>query len=505
MATLMSTTQATAPPVPDGLLRPLPVGATVDEDLHARIDALAQSLPASLGDLDQALTGIQAYAEYDAAVNHALEHVWPRRGELIAGENKERRALVLFARHHMTEAARARILRRLAKDPSAAVRRSVASALNASPVAEVALPASQDGTWDARGWRFGVAQGRMFKHKQGVRVQKGNGVPQLKTVGDVRKLLGIRTPQQLGWFLTATDGADAPYRRFTIPKRDGSDRTICAPGPQLRFVQRAILDTILAKLPTHDAAHGFIKGRSIVTNAAVHQGARVIVKFDLHDFFPTIHVHRVMGLFASFGYGIEDGRFAIDDDSRAVAPVLARLCVYAANPRDWGRAATPQGAPTSPAISNLVCRHLDARLEGLAAANHGKYTRYADDLTFSFQDEAPNLGRFRWWVDQICHQEGFIVHQGKFRVIRNSQQQRVTGVVVNEVLRVPRQERRRFRAVLHNCRKHGVDSQARGHRAFAEYLRGFASYVHMVHPEEGKRLLAEVAALLGDTGSQPSP
>ena len=107
------------------------------------------------------------------------------------------------------------------------------------------------------------------------------------------------------------------------------------------------------------------------------------------------------------------------------------------------------------------------------------------------------MGRFRWWVDQVCHQEGFFVNQRKFRVIRASQRQVVTGIVVNDELRVPRPERRRFRAILHNCRKFGVDSQARGHPRFADYLRGLASYIHMVHPEEGVELLREIEELLG--------
>ncbi len=158
----------------------------------------------------------------------------------------------------------------------------------------------------------------------------------------------------------------------------------------------------------------------------------------------------------------------------------------------------PQGAPTSPALSNLVCRRLDARLTGLARCNKGVYTRYADDLTFSFRKaEGIDLGRFRWWVDQVCHQEGFLINQKKFRVIRASQRQLVTGLVVNDELRVPRDERRRFRAILYNCRKHGVQSQARGRADFAGYLRGFASYLHMVDPEEGAELLNEVEALLG--------
>jgi retron-type reverse transcriptase len=158
----------------------------------------------------------------------------------------------------------------------------------------------------------------------------------------------------------------------------------------------------------------------------------------------------------------------------------------------------PQGAPTSPAISNLVCRRLDARLAGLAKRNKGVYTRYADDLTFSFKKSQDlKLGRFRWWVDQVCHQEGFFVNQKKFHVIRASQRQLVTGIVVNDELRVPREERRRFRAILHNCRAHGLESQAHGRSDFTAYLRGFASYVHMVHPEEGREFLRAVEELLG--------
>src|SRR5204863_6333705 len=145
----------------------------------------------------------------------------------------------------------------------------------------------------------------------------------------------------------------------------------------------------------------------------------------------------------------------------------------------------------------LVCRRLDARLEGLARRNKGVFTRYADDLTFSFKDPKLELGRFRWWVDQVCHQEGFFVNQDKFRVIRGSQRQLVTGIVVNDELRVPRDARRRFRAILHNCRKHGVASQAREHPRFEAYLRGFASYINMVHPAEGAELLRQVEELLG--------
>lgn len=125
------------------------------------------------------------------------------------------------------------------------------------------------------------------------------------------------------------------------------------------------------------------------------------------------------------------------------------------------------------------------------------YTRYADDLTFSFRAEPERgVGRFLWWVDQACQQEGFVENSRKRRVLRASRQQRVTGVVVNSGLFVPREARRRFRATLANCRKHGVESQARGRERFREYLIGYAAYVKMVQPELGEEMLREARALL---------
>ena len=160
-----------------------------------------------------------------------------------------------------------------------------------------------------------------------------------------------------------------------------------------------------------------------------------------------------------------------------------------------------------------MCRRLDARLAGLAEVNKGTYTRYADDLTFSFpKADSVKLGRFRWWVDQVCQQEGFVVNQGKFRVIRDSQRQMVTGIVVNDAVRVPRELRRELRAILHNCEANGVETEAKKWAkkrkkeepgfagkaaAFAGYLRGIAAYLNMVQPEQGAEMLRRVNVLLG--------
>jgi retron-type reverse transcriptase len=497
--------------VPPWVLRPLPANAIEDDNLANKIDTLAAKLPDSLYQLDHVLFSVRLYCEYDVAVNRAAAHVWPLAGEILrSGSSLARERLLGFVANHLPPQAQARVFRRLVKDSDLRVRRKAARLLKRTRLHEVALPTKRHGDWDATGWLHGATTEPLTRHPQGRRVQEQHGLPVLTNVGQLRDLLGIKSPAQLGWMLLATDAEDGPYTKFTIPKRSGGEREICAPKKQLRWVQRQILDKILAPVSPHDAAHGFIAGRSTVTNALPHKGAGLLLKFDLSDFFPTIHYFRVVGLFTRLGYYVGDGRFHTDDAARQVAPTLARLCCYTDEPARWAGGRLPQGAPTSPAISNLVCRRLDARLTGLAQRNDGRYTRYADDLTFSFQDpKALDLGRFRWWVDQICHQEGFFVNQDKFRVIRPSQRQVVTGIVVNEELRVPRPQRRRLRAILHNCRQHGVASQANGKENFLEYLAGLASYTHMVHPEEGSELLRQVDELLdanqneGDAGTTP--
>ncbi len=491
--------------VPSAVLRLLPANAGVDAQLHARLDLLSRDLPASIGQIARALEAVKATCDYDAAVNRAAAHIWLALDHFYSYDNPSVRVrLLYFARDHLGEEAQARLCRRLVKDSSWRVRALARRLVEQQGFREVALPLTPDGPWDATGWLHGVGNQPLFRHRQGRRVLQEHDLPMIADLAELRQLLGIKSPNQLGYFLLASDQRNGPYTRFTIPKRGGGERVICAPKLQLRWIQRQILDKILAKVTPHQAAHGFVPGRSTVTNAAMHRGAALLLKFDLKDFFPTIHYHRVMGLFASLGYYVGDGRFGTEDDAKRVAPTLARLCCYAPDPEAWEGVVLPQGAPTSPAISNLVCRRLDARLEGLARSKEGVYTRYADDLTFSFKDDKSlDLGRFRWWVDQVCHQEGFFVNQAKYRVIRASQRQLVTGIVVNDELRIPREDRRRFRAMLHNCRKHGLESQARDLGDLPSYLRGFASYVHMVHPEEGAELLLQVEELLGPEAEGP--
>jgi hypothetical protein len=192
-------------------------------------------------------------------------------------------------------------------------------------------------------------------------------------------------------------------------------------------------------------------------------------------------------LFAHLGYDL------------AIASLLARLTTYRRVDAD-GTAIVPgvlpQGAPTSPAIANVICRQLDARLDGLARRCGGRYTRYADDLTLSFDAEpAAGIGRLYWWIDQICAQEGFVERPDKRRVLRPHQRQLVTGLVVNDGQRVPRTQRRRFRALLHHLETRGVDQHGRTTTELRAYVLGFASWLQMVDRDRWRPLIARARAL----------
>jgi retron-type reverse transcriptase len=159
----------------------------------------------------------------------------------------------------------------------------------------------------------------------------------------------------------------------------------------------------------------------------------------------------------------------------------------------------PQGACTSPGLSNQVARRLDRRLTGLAAKLGLTYTRYADDLTFSGDDALEKrVGYLMARVRHIAQDEGFTVNESKTRVLRRSTAQMVTGLVVNDRPGVRRDEVRRIRAILHRARTAGLDSQNRENLPdFRAWLRGKIAFVRMARPEAGDRLLAELDRLEG--------
>jgi retron-type reverse transcriptase len=324
------------------------------------------------------------------------------------------------------------------------------------------------------------------------------GLPVLHTPADLAAALGLSIPR-LRWLCFHTEAATRiHYVQFEVPKRSGGTRTLSAPHTTLSTVQDWVLGTILGKLPTEEPAHGFVPGRSTLTNAALHAGMDVVVNLDLEGFFPSIGYARVRHLFRRLGY------------SGAVATLLALLCtecprrrvVYAGTPYfvATGPRGLPQGACTSPALSNQIARKLDRRLAGLAARLGVTYTRYADDLTFSagpgFREK---VGYLIARVRHIANDEGFAVHPKKTRVQRPESRQTVTGLVVNATPAVPRDVVKRVRAVLHRAKTEGLAAQNRaGHPNFRGWVEGMIAYIAMARPEVGRKLRAEFDAVAGN-------
>jgi RNA-directed DNA polymerase len=324
-----------------------------------------------------------------------------------------------------------------------------------------------------------------------------NELPPLDKPEQLAEALGVTVPE-LRWLAFHRDVAEKlHYRRFTIPKRDGSERAIWAPMPKLKAAQRWILRHVLEPLPVHGASHGFLPHRSIKTNAQLHTNAKIVVKVDLRHFFPTVTFRRVKGVFRQAGY------------RDRIATLLALICTEA--PREvvndgdkevfvaLGPRCLPQGAPTSPALTNAVCYRMDRRLFGLAKKLGWRYTRYADDLTFSLPMKhkgKPKLGLLLGSIGRIASDEGFRVHPRKTRVARTGARQTVTGLVVNGEAgpRVPRKIRREIRAVLHNVKNgkplHEGETLNR--------IAGYIAYVHMTDPELGLKLRKELEALDAD-------
>ncbi|RUL87564.1 RNA-directed DNA polymerase [Tautonia sociabilis] len=317
---------------------------------------------------------------------------------------------------------------------------------------------------------------------------------------DLADRIGIEL-KALRWLTYHRRGATVVhYRRYEIAKKSGGVRCISAPKPALAWAQRWILDEILRRLEPEPQAHGFVSGRSIVSNAEPHSGKAVVINLDVKEFFPTITFRRVKGLFGSLGYG------------EHIATVLALLCTEP--PRvaatldgktyhvALGDRVLPQGACTSPALTNAICRSLDRRLDGLARRHGFTYTRYADDLTFSGNRTAAS-GRLLRSVRIILVDEGLIEHPTKTRVMRRGGRQEVTGLTVNDRPAVSREELRTLRAILHSASRFGLDSQNRdGHPDFASHLRGRVEFACMVDPSRTPALREALdRALRGPSGS----
>ncbi|HKU15700.1 MAG TPA: reverse transcriptase domain-containing protein [Steroidobacteraceae bacterium] len=304
------------------------------------------------------------------------------------------------------------------------------------------------------------------------------------TAQDLADLLGTSKARLLFHLFAPTRPS---YSTFEIPKKSGKKRLICAPPRTLMKWQREVLTYLTALYARRDAVHGFTPGWSIKSNAAKHVEKNLVLNFDLLNFFPTIHFGRVRGMFSRAPFNLPDN----------VAAMLAQLCTV--------NGELPQGAPTSPMISNFICRRLDADLARLASRSGCTYTRFADDITFSTSAHqlpsailASSFGASPVTLGdqllQTIYKHSFKVNPAKTRVQTSRQRQQVTGLTVNRRVNVSRRYIRELRKTLRAWNQAGLataeldfqtrDSAAKTRRFSApplrKYVRGKLEFLRMV-------------------------
>ncbi|EGQ8142936.1 trypsin-like peptidase domain-containing protein [Vibrio parahaemolyticus] len=287
------------------------------------------------------------------------------------------------------------------------------------------------------------------------------GLHECKTVSDLYRFLGC-DPATFGNYIY---GNGIKYKEFTIPKKNGDSRTILAPVKKLKFLQQKIKAELESYYTPRQCTHGFIPKRSIISNAKSHVRKEFVLNIDLEGFFSSINFGRVSKLFQSPPMNLPPN----------VASVLAHICCY--------KGCLPQGAPTSPVISNMIAYRLDRQLRELAYKNSCSYSRYADDITFSFTNKKKSLPKsivFFNGEDEltlgndlttVIEGNWFKVNEQKTRIQHRTQRQSVTSITVNEKVNVNRKYIRQTSAMLNALLKYGAEEAEREH--FEKYHKGY--------------------------------
>lgn len=279
--------------------------------------------------------------------------------------------------------------------------------------------------------------------------------------------LSNSSSKQIEFFLSHKEKA---YSTFNVPKKNGNLREINAPSKKMKHTQRWILDNILHKLNVGYFSHGFVPGRSIVTNASSHVNQDLVLEIDIKDFFPSVQFGSVYYVFKSAGY------------SKKVAWLLADLCTY-----HWK---LPQGAPTSPTLANLATLNLDDKIAKYCARRNFRYSRYADDITISGSFDLPIHKKK---IIEIIEDDGFAINKNKTRMFSKSSSQKVTGLIVNDKVSIGRKRKKNIRAIVHNILKNGPEKENRKNDPFfREKLFGHLGHANSVEPEFANPLISKL-------------
>ena len=253
------------------------------------------------------------------------------------------------------------------------------------------------------------------------------------------------------------------YRTFYIEKKNGKTRKIDEPLPSLKEIQMWILNEILCNIEISPYAKAYVKGKSIKDNARFHRKQSKVLTMDISDFFPSVSFNRVLHVFRKIGY------------RENVAVMLTNLCCL--------EGSIPQGAPTSPMLSNIIASSLDYKIIKYIGKDKIRYTRYADDLTFSGEFKEGDLIKN---IERIANREGFWINEEKTRTRYRNQRQEVTGVVVNEKMQINRRLRHKIRSDVYYIRKFGLDSHMEHvgikRQNYLYYLMGITSYALFINP-----------------------
>ena len=232
------------------------------------------------------------------------------------------------------------------------------------------------------------------------------------------------------------------YAEFSIKKKTGGERKIAAPHKSLKLIQSTLNLIFSVIYEPKEYVTGFVSDKSIVDNAKVHVGRNYVYNIDLENFFPSIELNRIKAV-------LKLPPFSLDGTEREkIAYLIACLAC-----KD-GR--LPQGSPTSPVLSNIVCQKMDRRLRGFAKAFNCRFTRYADDITFSASKDVFNQP-FKTELKRIIEDQNFTINEKKVRLQGRGYKQEVTGLIVNEKLNVSKKYVREVRAMLNNWDKLGYE------------------------------------------------
>jgi len=271
--------------------------------------------------------------------------------------------------------------------------------------------------------------------------------------------------------LAITEDIKLHYVSYKVKKANKKKfRWIDAPSAELKYIQRNLVNRFFSKVSVHESAHGFVENKSSITNAKEHLGSNIILSVDIEDFFPSIGKRQIV---AAILTTMLKTHLYMDKQE---LKILTTLVSY--------KNCLPQGAPTSPIVSNIVFKKLDITLHSFFKDNNLKYSRYADDITVSSKNSAINILGYIDFIRNNLKAENFSINNKKTKVFSQNKRMLVTGVVVNKKLSTPRWYWRNLRAELHNLSKSGAEIS---NEKFYE-LNGKVAWIYSLNPIHGSKL-----------------